>query len=75
MSIYVKCNFCGNVFKKDNTSGVTGVHFCNTHKKWIVQSNINNKRTKIGQFSTKEEAVKARQDYEEYFYLNAVIKE
>jgi len=60
---------CMNIdVRKDNTSGVTGVHFCKRSKKWIVQSNVNNKRAKLGQFDNKEDAIKLRADYEKEFY-------
>lgn len=45
--------------RKDNSSGTSGVHWCNTHRKWIVQVQVNGKRIK-GQFKSKEEAVEHR---------------
>ena len=46
--------------RKDNTSGFCGVYFRNDSKKWQVEISINGKRTKIGAFHKKEDAIEAR---------------
>lgn len=43
-----------------NTSGVTGVHWCNTWNRWIAKIMVGRKTTTIGNFATFEEAVAAR---------------
>lgn len=46
----------------NNTSGYKGVHWCNTHQKWIAQIGINYKRIKLGSFDCKHKAAKAYND-------------
>ena len=43
-----------------NMSGVTGVHFCNTWKKWKANIKVDNKRITLGTFDDFFEAVCAR---------------
>jgi len=43
-----------------NTSGVTGVHWCNTWRRWIAKVMVGKKSTTIGSYATFEEAVAAR---------------
>lgn len=46
--------------RKDNTSGVTGVSWCKTKKRWCASININGKKTSIGYYISKQQAVEAR---------------
>lgn len=43
-----------------NTSGVTGVYFDKQRNKWVASISYNKKRTLIGRFVSKEDAVRAR---------------
>ena len=45
--------------RADNTSGVKGVHFCKTWKRWVASVRVNGVRHHVGRFSTVEEAAKA----------------
>ena len=49
--------------KSINTSGYTGVSYLKTKNKWTANIGINNKLKHLGQFSTIEEAVLARDNY------------
>ena len=42
--------------KRSNTSGFTGVHWCNRDKRWIAKIRINYERICLGYFDTAEEA-------------------
>jgi hypothetical protein len=46
--------------RSDNTSGVTGVSLHPRSGKWIAYINTNGRRTRIGQFESKCDAVQAR---------------
>jgi len=46
---------------KNNTSGVTGVHYSKFHKKWIASISIRGVFTRFRGFATKEEAVELRE--------------
>ena len=55
---------------KNNTSGFIGVHFDKTYGYWIAQIGYKNKRIKLGNFSTKYDAIIARLTAElKYFGL------
>lgn len=43
-----------------NTSGVTGVYFDKQRNKWVASISFDKKRTFIGRFATKEDAIQAR---------------
>ncbi len=45
--------------RADNTSGVKGVSWCNTYRKWVGQVWKNNECHKVGRFDSKEDCVKA----------------
>lgn len=45
--------------RKDNTSGLKGVYWNNSHKKWVAQIWLNGKHIHIGCFTDKIEAAKA----------------
>lgn len=48
--------------RKDNTSGGKGVILLKKYKKWRARININHERINLGNFDTKEEAMKAYND-------------
>lgn len=51
---------CVNVgMRKDNTSGVKGVHLHKKSGRWIAQLNIKGRRTALGRFPTKDAAAEA----------------
>lgn len=56
--------------QSNNTSGVSGVYF--SEGKWTAAIQIGPKRTKLGRFQTKEEAVEARRDAEARLGFNGV---
>lgn len=45
--------------RKDNTSGIKGVHFSRQMKRWQSYVGVGGRQKFLGQFSTKEEAVEA----------------
>lgn len=47
-----------------STTGVTGVHFSKTRKKYVAQIKVNRKIMHIGMFDTLEEAAAARREAE-----------
>lgn len=48
--------------QSNNTSGVTGVYFCKTHKRWKAYIADGTKQRILGTFAEKADAIKARQD-------------
>lgn len=50
--------------RKDNTSGVTGVCWDKTNKKWWAQIKAEGKVKNLGCFTSKEDAIKARKEAE-----------
>jgi len=50
--------------RSTNKSGISGVAYKKSINKWIAGISINGKQVHIGSYSTKEEAVKARQELE-----------
>lgn len=54
--------------RKDNTSGITGVTFNKHINKWQVCININKKRTHLGSFINKEDAIITRLKAEKEYY-------
>ena len=51
-------NCMNQTIKTNNTSGVKGVFFCNTHRKWKSQITINKKQISLGSFNNIEDAKK-----------------
>lgn len=54
--------------RKNNTSGVSGVHFDNRINKWIARIQVDNKRIALGRFDIFKDAVKARKKAEEKYF-------
>lgn len=52
----------------NNTSGCTGVCFDKRSEKWQAYINFQKKRYRLGQFRTKEQAIRARKDAEERLF-------
>ncbi len=59
---------------KNNKSGVKGVRYEPSKKKWRADIRVNYKAILIGRFNTFEEAVKARKKAEEK-YFSKYLKE
>lgn len=53
---------------KNNTSGVTGVHFNKNINKWIARIGYRNKRINLGSFDNFEDAVKTRKEAEDRYF-------
>ena len=49
--------------RKDNKSGVVGVHYHKGNVKWVAYISVTNTRKHIGYFDSIEEAVQARDNY------------
>jgi len=49
---------------KNNSSGVVGVSWNKSHKKWRAQIRVNGKMVYLGGFTLKEDAIKARKEAE-----------
>ncbi len=49
-------NLQNKAVSKNNTSGVTGVSYCNSRQKWAAYIKINYKRKWLGYHSTKDQA-------------------
>lgn len=54
--------------RSDNTSGVTGVRFCEERNKWNAQIMFDYRAKNLGYFDTFEEAVDARKQAEEEYF-------
>lgn len=54
------CNVINSGIRKDNTTGVCGVFWCNRSKKWTTQITVKKKRKHVGYFDSFFNAVKAR---------------
>lgn len=55
----------------NNVSGFSGVHFTNSEKRrkrWVASIRVNGKKTSLGRFFTKEEAVRVREEAEKKYY-------
>lgn len=50
---------------KTNTSGQVGVHFHVGSGQWVARAMVNGRRTQLGSFATKSDAVKCRQEANE----------
>lgn len=48
----------------DNTSGVSGVSYLKGRDRWTAYINVGGKKVTLGNFKTKEDAIKARTDAE-----------
>ena len=54
--------------RKNNKSGRTGVMFRNDTKKWAAEITVGYEKIKLGCYDKKEEAIKAREEAERYYY-------
>lgn len=63
----VSQNNMNQCLRKDNSSGVKGVSYSKSHKKWCARIQINNKRIILGEFDTFEKAKQARLDGEKQY--------
>lgn len=53
---------------KTNTSGITGVMWDKTRKKWKAEIEFKGKRHYLGRYTKKEDAIKARKEAEEKYF-------
>jgi len=53
---------------KNNTSGYTGVYFCNTKKKWRAQIRINYRNISLGYYEILADAISAREKAERKYF-------
>lgn len=61
-------NAKNHVVQINNTSGVSGVHYCERDNKWIARISVNGERIHLGSFDNKEDAIKIREETEiKYF--------
>ena len=71
-------NKCNQKIYKSNTSGVKGVYWLESKKKWVAQIGFNNRRKTLGRFETKELAAEcvslARQTLHGNFANNGVVQ-
>lgn len=44
----------------DNSSGITGVFFCQSSSRWVACITVNRKKVYLGQFKEKKKAIEAR---------------
>lgn len=63
--------------KKNNKSGITGVRYVDTKKKWMAEISVNYKRITLGYFDNLSDAIKCRKEAEnkyfgEYSYDNSI---
>lgn len=49
---------------RNNSSGAKGVHWCNTHERWVASIRVNKVLMCIGYYQNKEDAVTARREEE-----------
>lgn len=57
-------NSCNSKLRKNNTSGVTGVRWCDIKNKWKAYITVNYKGINLGSFDDFEDAVYARKEAE-----------
>ena len=53
---------------KNNTSGITGVYFCSTWKRWKAEIKFHSKKLTLGGFDSFEDAVNARLTAEKKYH-------
>lgn len=53
---------------RNNQTGVRGVHYCNTKKKWVATLTVQKKLVLNKAFSNKKQAVQARKEAEEKYF-------
>ena len=53
---------------KNNTSGVTGVSWCSSRKKWVAQIEFKGKHYSLGRYEDKEKAIEIRKEAEEKLF-------
>lgn len=52
----------------DNTSGISGVHWYTSRKKWVARIGINGKQKLLGRFDSRDEAITIRLQAESTYY-------
>lgn len=64
----IQSNSLNRGLYKNNTSGITGVHWDKNKQAWIAQINIEKTRTRLGAFDQKDDAIIARLLAEAKYY-------
>lgn len=59
---------------KNNTSGITGVTWNKTRKRWVAQIVFKNQYFMLGRFKNKEDAIKARKEAEKKLFKPIIDK-
>lgn len=54
--------------QSNNKSGKSGVHYCNTHKKWVARIKHKQKTISLGYFDSKDDAIAARLNGEKQYF-------
>lgn len=72
-------NMMNTVLKRDNTSGVKGVWWCDRLNKWCSEIQVHNNKIVLGYFSNMNDAIESRKYAEEkyfgeYSYDNSINK-
>ena len=57
---------------KNNASGVKGVHWDKTRKRWVAQIMFKHKQYYLGRYKDKDDAIKARQEAEKEIFGNFI---
>lgn len=63
-------NMMNTSMRSDNTSGFTGVYYNKERNKWIAEIISEKKKVCLGLFENKQEAIKARRDAEEQYFMD-----
>lgn len=64
--------------KRNNKSGVTGIHWSEERGKWVAQIRFKNISYRLGRYNNKEDAIKAREEAKEILhnkFLRSLEKE
>jgi hypothetical protein len=57
---------------KNNTSGVKGVYWSASEKKWVAKIGFRNKTITLGRYVHKDDAIKARKEAEEKYFTPVI---
>lgn len=63
-----------NIMLKNNKSGIKGVHWDKSRKKWLAQIVFKGKNYHLGRYDNKEDAAKARKEAEEKLFNPIISK-
>lgn len=63
--VSVSLNICNSKMYSNNTSGRVGIWFHNKNKNWVAEGKSNGVKHRLGSYPTKEQAIAARQEWED----------